>query len=114
MYVSKVCDAPFRATLHPQSVDALNALLGEGQQLAFDDIPGNLKDQLPNLLKKYTAESNYRFGSESVSDRNMAKICYAIIATGKNYRTFSAMCIAFPAIYDLEREYSQLVREINS
>lgn len=106
-YVAKVCDAPFRATQHTPSVEALD-LLFQTSKPEFSAIPGPLKDQLPNLLKKYVADSAYAFGSDSVADMNMARICHAVISAGANYKTFGAMRIAFPAIAPIESIYNQL------
>lgn len=110
-YVAKVCDAPFRATLHAPSVEQLDALFQQQPRPAFSAIPPPLKDQLPNLLKRYVADTNYRFGTEEELDLAMARVCAAVISTGTNYKTFSAMRIAFPAITPIEPLFNQIMQE---
>lgn len=104
-YLATVCDAPFRSTLHRPSVERLSALLGGQQRVEWDAVPFDLKDQVPNLLKTWVTASDYRFGQDRNSDMNMALVCRAIISTGKYYKTFESMCIAFTALNDLGGVY---------
>ena len=49
--------------------------MSKRKALTFGDVPAILKDQLPNLLKQYVNDTNYRFGMDPTVDGEMATIC---------------------------------------
>lgn len=107
-YLSQECERPFQTPAHSPSIDALEEILGKGQQVDFDSIPVPLKDHLPNLLRAYCTHSDYRFGNDAVSDSSAAQICASIIAEGRSFKTFAEMCAVFVPFKDVETAFLQV------
>ena len=110
-YIAKEVENPFRGGASETQLERLANLFAYPDNFpVLGDIPLDLRDALPNFLKKIVNDSNFEFTDESTKEAMAAIIDnilqYNIQNSIQGFQTFSAFAIAFPAVRCLESYFA--------